>query len=114
MRVTNIAWGIAASVLLAFPMAAICALAFRFPVPFSGYESGVSAIPRAMVAVFMYGMVGGFGVLAVWGGIAGFVADRLEPADTGRARLLTLLLASSGSAIAVVTMAILDKLFGPW
>src|SRR5258706_10137538 len=36
---------------LAFPSAALLALAYRFPVPFAGYESGMAAVPHAILAV---------------------------------------------------------------
>jgi hypothetical protein len=48
---------------LVFPFAALCGLVYRFPVPFSGYLSGVMAMPLALLAVVVYGILGGFPAL---------------------------------------------------
>jgi hypothetical protein len=48
---------------LVFPFAALCGLVYRFPVPFAGYLSGVMAMPLALLAVVVYGILGGFPAL---------------------------------------------------
>ena len=114
MTKSNIVLGIFWAILFAFPLAAVCALIFRFPVPFSGYESGVSAVPRALGAVALYGVVGGFVVLAFVGAISGVLANMLSASKPENAPRLTLILAAAGSAMAVILMAVLDKIIGPW
>ena len=53
--------GALSAILLVFPLAAVCALLFRFPIPFGSYESGWSAVPHAgPPAVRFYGSLGGF------------------------------------------------------
>ncbi len=102
------------AVVLAFPLAALCALVYRFPVPFSGYESGLAAAPVALMAVVFYGLLGGFPVLLAAGALGGAAMNALASPDVQRVRRLTL--ASSGliAALAVIFMATLDKLIGPW
>src|SRR5207247_11256801 len=74
-RMSRIHWpiigGALATILLAFPFAAVCAIVFRFPVPFAGYESGWSAMPHALAAVRFYGALGGFPLLAFLGALGG-------------------------------------------
>ncbi len=110
----NILRGILWAILFAFPLAALSALIFRFPVPFSGYESGVSAVPRALMAVAFYGVLGGFVVLAIVGALSGVLANTLSASKPDNAPRLTVIFAAAGSAVAVMVMAVLDKIIGPW
>ena len=114
MRSSNVVRGMLWAVVFAFPLAALCALIFRFPMPLAGYEHGVSAIPHALLAVIFYGIMGGFVVLAGLGALSGYVATRMSVGDEGRSRRLTLFLAAFGSAAAVLFLASLDKIIGPW
>src|SRR4030095_17163500 len=66
--------GAAAAVAATFPLAALVALAFRFPIPFVTYMSGVDAIIPALFAAAFYGTIGGFVVQALAGGVAGYLA----------------------------------------
>lgn len=110
----SIATGIAWAVLGAFPVAALVALCYRFPIPFSGYESGPMAVPRSLFAVVFYGLIGGFVVLVALGAAAGTAAHLLAGPDARRERQLTLTLALAGDFVAMMTLAVLDKIIGPW
>lgn len=102
------------AVALAFPIAAICALLYRFPVPFAGYETGLTAVPGAFLAVVFYGLLGGFPVLLAAGGLGGAAAHTLAHPNAQRVRRLTLTFAGIVALLAVGLLAVLDKLIGPW
>lgn len=102
------------AVALAFPLAAICALFYRFPVPFAGYETGLTAVPGALLAVVFYGVLGGFVVLLAAGTLGGAAAYTLGRPDVPRVRRLTLAFAALVALLAVGLLAVLDKLIGPW
>lgn len=106
--------GGACSILGAFPIAALVALCFRFPIPFSGYESGPLAVPRSLFAVLFYGVWGGFVVLAVLGALGGVLARRLAGGDVGKTRRFTLGFALLVDLVAVLIFSVLDKIIGPW
>jgi hypothetical protein len=99
---------------LAFPLAAICAALFRFPVPFAGYQSGFAAIPSVLLGAVFYGFLGGFALLLIGGALAGAAAYTLYPTDQQRMRRLIAVFAGGVAAVCVVLLAILDKLIGPW
>lgn len=107
-------WGACWAVVLAFPLAAICALLYRFPVPFSGYQTGLVAVPGALLAVVFYGVLGGFPALLAAGALGGAAAYALGRADGPRIRRLTLAFAGLMALIGVGLLAVLDKLIGPW
>ncbi len=104
------AWAIG----LAFPFAAVCALLYRFPVPFAGYESGLAAMPRASLAVVFYGLLGGFPALFVVGGLGGVAAHAIGNPGMPRIRRLTLACSAMTALLGVIFMAVLDKLIGPY
>jgi hypothetical protein len=114
----RIAWPIVTGALLApvlaFPLAGLCALLYRFPVPFAGYESGWPAVPHALAAVRFYGSIGGFSLLALLGGIGGAVAHRIARPDTRRVWQWTVATAAIIAGSAVILLAVLDYLIGPW
>lgn len=99
---------------LAFPLAALCALLYRFPIPFSGYETGPAAMLAALVAVVFYGVLGGFPALLATGALGGAAAYTLGRPDMRRVRRLTLAFAGLIALLGVGLMAVLDKLIGPW
>jgi hypothetical protein len=105
--------GALAAIVLAFPLAALTALVFRFPIPFGSYESGPAAVPLALMAVVFYGTLGGFLLLGVLGAGAGIVVHRT--ATNGQPLVTRILRYSLLLALAaVLTLAILDKLIGAW
>ena len=94
---------------LAFPLAAVCALVYRFPVPLVGYRSGPAAVPGAVVSVVFYGvLLGGFPALLAGGAAAGAVAYGLGRPELWRVRLLVLTLAGLVAALGVSVLAIFD------
>ena len=67
------------AIILAFPIAGVLALVYRFPFPFAeGGISGWSAVGPAMVAVGMYGLLGGFFLLVILGWVAGSASRQGE------------------------------------
>lgn len=102
------------AILLAFPLAALSALLFRFPIPFASYESGWGAALHALAAVRFYGALGGFVLLACLGGLGGVAAHRLGKPDRRRVWRWTISLALAVATCAVVLLATLDYIIGPW
>src|SRR5690606_735251 len=78
------------AVILAFPLAALCALIYRFPIPFAGYKDGLLAMPMALLAVLFYGVLGGFVVLVIAGGIGGLAAYFIGRPDERSMKWLSL------------------------
>jgi hypothetical protein len=113
-----VAWalrGAVLGVLATYPMAALCALFFRFPVPFGGYVSGPSGAVLSPLAVTIYGvMFGGFVVQGVLGGIAGRLARRRGRGNQRLTWRLCILYGAAASLPGVALLATLDKVIGPW
>lgn len=103
-------WAIA----LAFPLAAICALLYRFPQPMAGYSRGLSAMPPTIFAVIFYGLFGGFVVLYVVGGLGGAAAHANGRPDERLVRRLALAFGGLTALISVVFIAELDTIIGPY
>jgi len=107
--------GAVATCAFAFPAAALLAVAYRFPVPVGGYQSGVDAVPLVLAAVMFYGVTfGGFVLLAVLGAAAGAIAHRIRRAGDRPVMGLTLWLSLGVAGAASLTLALLDYLIGPW
>jgi hypothetical protein len=97
------------------PLAALSALVFRFPVPFAGYMSGPEAVRPAVAAALFYGVtLGGFAVQALLGGLGGLAGARRGRPDKKRMWKLSVTGSLLGSAVGVITLAILDWIVGPW
>jgi hypothetical protein len=99
------------TIVMAFPVAGVLALIFRFPVPFGGYVSGVSAVGPAMGGVLLYGLMGGFPLLAVLGGLAGAILARGKDKLPWKWIMLSCLLID---LVVLFVLAILDIIIGPW
>jgi len=111
LALTGATW----SVVSTFPIAAITAFLFRFPVPFAGYLSGINAVLPAMIAVLFYGvLLGGFVLLGALGAIGGLVAAATFKSDQRRCGLVARLWAMLVSMTGVLILAVLDKIIGPW
>jgi hypothetical protein len=98
----------------AFPMAALVALVYRFPIPFAGEESGIKAAIVSPFAVVFYGLLGGFLVLPCLGAVAGFLAHRIAEPDRKSIFRWTVRFALVADLIAALFLALLDKIIGPW
>jgi hypothetical protein len=106
--------GAAIGVLATFPLAALTALVFRFPIPFGSYMSGPGAVMPAIFAAAFYGMIGGFMVQAVLGGIAGVLGARAGPPDRKGAWRRCATFAILAALPGVLILSILDWIIGPW
>ncbi len=103
------------TVLGSFPIAAFVALVFRFPFPFAEYDGGVDAMIASPLAVIFYGIIGGFPLLAMLGAIAGGVARlRHKAANTRHKHRELLIVAVVINFVAVMLLAVWDKIYGPW
>jgi hypothetical protein len=98
------------AILGSFPIAAMTALVFRFPIPFGGYESGLEAIVPSLYATVFYGMLGGFLVQGLLGGIAALIA---APNDK-RGWFYTGTAAVAAAVPGVLLLSMLDWIIGPW
>jgi hypothetical protein len=105
--------GAAAGVLGSFPLAAVVAGVFRFPIPFAGYASGPGAMLPAMFAALMYGLLGGLVVQAIAGGVGGIAAYGLAR-DRAQLNLLSILFGAACALPGLLVLATLDWMIGPW
>jgi len=108
------ATGAAIGVVGSFPLAALSALVFRFPVFMVGYMSGPRAVVPAVLSTFLFGSAGGFAVQILLGGLGGLAGARLGRPDPVRMRWLCFSFSLLGSGIGVAALAILDWVIGPW
>lgn len=107
--------GAVVSVLGTYPVAAVVALVFRFPVPFGGYVSGRSGVMLSLLAVTFYGaLFGGFVVQGLLGGVAGGLAERRGGGNRRLTWRLCMLYGLAASFPGVALLATLDKIIGPW
>lgn len=106
--------GAAGAVIASFPLAGICALVFRFPIPLFDYASGFDAMVPAMGAVVFYGVFGGFPLQALLGGIGGLIGARYGRPDEVRMRKYALLASILCAVPGIVTLATLDYIVGRW
>ena len=112
---SSILCGAACSIAGTYPMAALFALLFRFPIPFGGYSSGVHAVWPSVVAVTVYGvMFGGFIVQALLGGVAGALALRHGGPSRRYSWRRCASYGVAASLPGVTALAVLDKVIGPW
>ena len=114
MGLCSIGIGSLLAVLGAFPVAALVALVFRFPIPFTGYCSGLEAVLPSCVAVLFYGCIGGFPLLAVLGAVGGLAAFLIGRPDGKKTFRLTVAFALVVDLLATLILAVLDKIIGPW
>ena len=101
------------SIGLSFPIAALMALVYRFPIPFAGYKSGVDAVILSLKAVVFYGLIGGFVVLGIAGAIGGLVIGLL-PGTRSNKNMLLFGCSAAFTTCGLFLLAILDKIIGPW
>lgn len=107
--------GIVCAVGSSFPLAAMTALVYGFPVPFAGHLRGPGALVPSLIAVMVYGtLTGGFVVLAAAGTLSALVGGKLFPLETDNAKLVTAVLSILASALGVMVLATLHLIIGPW
>ena len=106
--------GAAIAVGATFPIAALVALVFRFPIPFGSYMSGIGAVIPALFAAAFYGIIGGFMVQALLGGLGGGLAAAATVVDRRRAWRRCVTFATLAAFPGVLLLSILDWLIGPW
>jgi hypothetical protein len=107
--------GAIVGVVATLPLVVLCALVFRFPVPFAGYLSGPGAIVPALMGLLFYGVFfGGFVVQALLGGVGGLLAEHIGAPNKSRVARLCIVFSSIGASAGVVALAVLDKIIGPW
>ena len=98
------------AIIASFPIGALTALVFRFPIPFGEYASGPGAVVPSLYAVAFYGMLGGYFVQGVLGGVA---AVSVRPnADHGW--IHSSVAAVVAAVPAVLILSVLDWILGPW
>ncbi|MGE5519003.1 MAG: hypothetical protein ACM3VS_03675 [Candidatus Dadabacteria bacterium] len=100
--------------LLCFPLAAIVAFVYRFPIPFSEYESGISAVPKALGAVIFYTIMGGFIVIPILGWVAYLLGNQMGNADDKEQRKWQFIFSLVFALSSIILMSVLDKIIGPW
>ena len=108
--------GAGLSIVLTFPLAALIAAVFRFPVPFApSYQSGIEAIVPAMFAVFFYGIFfGGIVIVACLGVIAGHVVAMQVWTDESAYKKRLLILSAVAAGAPLLLLSVLDLLIGRW
>jgi hypothetical protein len=104
------------AIIASVPLAALCGLLFRFPVPFAGFMSGWDAVRATPLVIFFYGiMLGGFLALA---GLAALLAlcFRLfrSQRDAGDSFTDGVVAGLASAAIGVALLANWDFIYGPW
>jgi hypothetical protein len=109
-----ILWGALSAMILPVPLAALCAIVYRFPVPFGGYVSGIFMVPYVVMGAFFYGMLGGFPLLGAAGALGGWLAYQSAEHDPRAARQLAIVFGALPALAGVTLLAVLDKLIGPW
>lgn len=99
---------------LCFPLAAITAAFYRFPIPFAAYESGFVAMGLALLAVMFYTAVGGFIVIIALGALTGAIAYKAGKGNDHRTQRLVINLSFLFALLCVLILANLDKMIGEW
>jgi hypothetical protein len=93
-----------------FPLAALTAFVFRFPIPFGGYASGPEAVVPSLYAAGFYGMLGGFLLQGWLGGVAALI---MRPSDDG-GWIQRAAAAVVAAVPGVLTLSVLDWVIGTW
>ena len=106
--------GAVIAVIASFPLAVLTVLVFRFPIPFGGYASGAWAIFPVLIGTFIYGILGGFVLQAILGGLAGVLAGVRAGLNVRPAWRRCLGLSTAAALPGVLTLSVLDWLIGPW
>jgi hypothetical protein len=100
--------GMLSAIADSFIMAPLLALIYKFPIPFSGMESGPSAMVSSLFAVAFYGVMGGFVVLGVLGAIAGVAARKVAGENRDRAWKLAVVFGLAADFVAACVLYLAD------
>lgn len=111
---SNIKMGAIVAIISVFPIAFFLALFWRFPIPFSGYESGILGAVHALAAVVFYGMLGGFILVGGLGAFGGWIAYKLNRTVPNTAKQLSIILGISAAIVSGLCLSLLDKFIGAW
>ncbi|MFB8275141.1 hypothetical protein [Nocardia colli] len=107
--------GAVVAVVLAPLAAALVAIVYRFPVPMAeDYARGFGGAGDAALGSVFYLILGGALVLAILGGIGGFVTARFAQLSARRARLRTLAASAGIALLAACALAVLEFFIGAW
>lgn len=107
--------GAVAAVVLAPLAAALVAIVYRFPVPMAeDYARGFGGAGDAALGSVFYLILGGALVLAILGGIGGFVTARFAQLNARRARFRTLAVSAGIALLAASALAVLEFFIGAW
>ncbi|MEV6559281.1 hypothetical protein AB0M22_26445 [Nocardia sp. NPDC051756] len=107
--------GAVAAVVLAPVAAALVAVVYRFPVPMAeDYARGFDGAGDAALGSVFYLILGGALVLAMLGGIGGFVTARSSRLGSRRVRYVTLAVSASIALLAATALAVLEFFIGAW
>ncbi|WP_139360184.1 hypothetical protein [Mycobacterium sp. D16Q16] len=91
--------------------AALTVVAYRFPVPMTGYVSGPANIWAAMFGAVFYLVLGGFAVIGGFGAGAGLLAERLRP---HHAVPYTVGASFVVALLGALSLALLEHVVGVW
>jgi hypothetical protein len=115
-RASVVTAAVVTAIVASAPLAALCGLLYRFPVPFAGYMSGWNAVRATPLVIFFYGiMLGGFLALA---GLAALLALCFRwfrsQRDAGDWFTDGVVAGLASAAIGVALLANWDLIYGPW
>lgn len=117
-RVSAVTVAIVTAIVASGPLAALCGLVYRFPIPFAGPMSGWDAVRGMPLALFFYGiMLGGFLVLAALAALLALSFRAFGPGRDAAAGDLFQMGVAAGLASASLGVALLanwDFIYGPW
>lgn len=103
------------SIVLAFPIASVLGLVFRFPIPFGGYLSGPRAMLPSLFAVMFYGLfLGLFPAIVICGYFAGSQLVHGEKHGGFLPSRIELWASVLGALVPLLVLSALDKIIGPW
>jgi hypothetical protein len=106
--------GCIAALIALFPVTALLAVLYRFPILFVGYASGLSAVFPSLIAIIFYGLFGAFPVAAALGAFGGAVAFKLAGSNQRKRWILLSIFSVVSALIVSGTLSVLDKIIGPW
>ncbi len=122
--VLDILKGVLTALVTSLLVAVLFAFTFRFPIPLAGMIGPFGSMDghsfgffgtviAVCVAWVVYGFFGGFVVLPLVGGGAGFLAGYFFQGSPRKNRLV-ILCSAIASVVPVVFLATLDLIAGPW